>query len=1053
MDVNTSLRRTGSRVRGLGMVLLLLAPAAVRADDLEQFEKLKAEFEAHHAAGRLRQAEPLALRMVETAQKSLPDRPALLAASLHCLGVLHRSQGRYRESETALQRCLAIREKHLGPEHADVAATLYNLGAVLRALGRIAEAESLLRRSLTIHEKVLPDDHPNRAFCLAELGGLCANQGRYDEAESLLRQALAVREKALGPNHRRVAQSLERLGELYVTLGRYDEAEDSIKRCIRIHLKASKPNEPDLAAALNGLGRVYALRGRFAEAETLYRRALAIRRRILGTDHPALASSLNNLGVVYQAQGRSADAEKVYRQALAIREKFFGPDHTLVAQTLQNLAVVAGSLKKYDEAQQLFQRALAMLEKNLGPHHPDVAFLLGNLAELCKNLRRYEEAEKLLKRAIAIRQQAMGTEHPELAASLNNLADLYGRQHRYAEAIPLVDRAIAIRDRAHASPGERSRSYFIGARLSWYSGNRRQALARLRQSMDLAEQQRGEASGGESERATLFGRFLGIYERMVAWQAELGDVAEAWAAAERGRARSLLDQMDLQGVDLLAGVPEARTAALRRRDAEARTRVAMLEKQLSLAQQPSEQAPAERRERLEQLQAALAKARDAVVQVYRDLRSASPAYRLAVGQDFQPVSLQVLQPWVAQQQALLLEYVLGQDGGYLLVVPAAGDARLVKLDISAEDAAALGVEPGPLTAGRLRAVMSVDGRELLELLADPKRSSEATRRLAALWKIVVPEAQREALTSGRVKRLIVVPDGCLALLPLEALVVATGEQPRYLLDSGPPVIYGPSATILYNLATRTKPQPASSQPAVLSVADPDYPEPAAPASAGDAGDLRELAPEARMAMLKDRIARLPYSGLESRWVAEAFAQQGLSVTPLVQREATEGNLRRSVARRSVLHLACHGLADDHYGNLFGALALAPGPGPRPQPADDGFLTLAEIYELDLSGCELAILSACQTNYGPQQQGEGVWALSRGFLVAGARRVAASNWLIDDEAAASLVGYYCSGIAQRQKRDVAVDYAELLHRARRWVRQQEKWRNPYYWAAFVMIGPA
>ena len=58
--------------------------------------------------------------------------------------------------------------------------------------------------------------------------------------------------------------------------------------------------------------------------------------------------------------------------------------------------------------------------------------------------------------------------------------------------------------------------------------------------------------------------------------------------------------------------------------------------------------------------------------------------------------------------------------------------------------------------------------------------------------------------------------------------------------------------------------------------------------------------------------------------------------------------------------------------------------------------------MNLKGCELAILSACDTNFGPEQRGEGVWALSRGFLVAGSRRVVASNWLVDDEAAASLV---------------------------------------------------
>ncbi len=121
-------------------------------------------------------------------------------------------------------------------------------------------------------------------------------------------------------------------------------------------------------------------------------------------------------------------------------------------------------------------------------------------------------------------------------------------------------------------------------------------------------------------------------------------------------------------------------------------------------------------------------------------------------------------------------------------------------------------------------------------------------------------------------------------------------------------------------------------------------------------------------------------------------------------------------------------------------------------ADDGFLTLREIYQLNLKGCELAILSACETNFGPQQQGEGVWALSRGFLVAGARRVVASNWLVDDEAGATLVSYFCGVLAEAQKQGQTVDYAEALQRAKRSLRQQSKWQSPYYWATLVLVGP-
>ena len=150
--------------------------------------------------------------------------------------------------------------------------------------------------------------------------------------------------------------------------------------------------------------------------------------------------------------------------------------------------------------------------------------------------------------------------------------------------------------------------------------------------------------------------------------------------------------------------------------------------------------------------------------------------------------------------------------------------------------------------------------------------------------------------------------------------------------------------------------------------------------------------------------------------------------------ADERNVRSNLPGRRIVHFACHGLVDQAYGNLFGALA--------------------EIYEQNLKGCELAILSACETNCGPEQRGEGVWALSRGFLVAGSRRVVASNWLVDDEAAASLVSVFCSILAKAEKEGKPLDYARALYEAKRWVRNQQKkkWESPYYWGTFVLIGP-
>ena len=223
---------------------------------------------------------------------------------------------------------------------------------------------------------------------------------------------------------------------------------------------------------------------------------------------------------------------------------------------------------------------------------------------------------------------------------------------------------------------------------------------------------------------------------------------------------------------------------------------------------------------------------------------------------------------------------------------------------------------------------------------------------------------------------------------------------------------------------------------VVSVGDPVY------GSKPRADTVSDEHAGTRFASLGGELVELPFSGRESGWVKESFEHPNIVVEQLIRETATEARVRQAIGGTHVLHLACHGQTDQQYGNLFGALRLSPGPEAAIEPADDGFLSLDEIYQLDLSGCEVAILSACDTNYGPQQKGEGVWSLSRGFLVAGSQRVVASNWVVDDEAAASLISVYCSGLGEKMSAGTPdIDHAVALHAAKKWVRKHSKWKSP------------
>jgi CHAT domain-containing protein len=96
---------------------------------------------------------------------------------------------------------------------------------------------------------------------------------------------------------------------------------------------------------------------------------------------------------------------------------------------------------------------------------------------------------------------------------------------------------------------------------------------------------------------------------------------------------------------------------------------------------------------------------------------------------------------------------------------------------------------------------------------------------------------------------------------------------------------------------------------------------------------------------------------------------------------------------------------------------------------------------------MVVLSACRTGLGKRVKGEGLIGLTRGFMHAGARRVVASLWRVDDEATAEFMKRFYRHMLKEGK-----SAAESLKLARTDImRAREQWRAPFYWAGFVLQG--
>jgi CHAT domain-containing protein len=313
-------------------------------------------------------------------------------------------------------------------------------------------------------------------------------------------------------------------------------------------------------------------------------------------------------------------------------------------------------------------------------------------------------------------------------------------------------------------------------------------------------------------------------------------------------------------------------------------------------------------------------------------------------------------------------------------------------------------------------------------------------RLHALWKVLVPSQVWERIRNAG--QVTVVPAGPLHQLPFEALVVraSTDAPPSYWLDEGPPVRYAVSATTLLQLEQASRASYRYPGVDVLSVSNPTLGagEDTATRGPGNAGT-------ALRAGGWSRLPPLPGTERESALVQQAFGSARVAV--LSQETATESAVRAQCANKRYLHLATHGVVDEATSDVLAGLVLTR---EGPQPAADGRLQLYEIDGLRLTA-QLAVLSACRTAAGKQLESEGVFALARGFHVAGALRVVASLWSVSDASTAQLMGEFFARIAAFERSKHPVDYATALRDAKRAVRAQDQWAQPFHWAPFLLSG--
>jgi CHAT domain-containing protein/tetratricopeptide (TPR) repeat protein len=905
--------------------------------------------------------------------------------------------------QTPIQDALAAWEK-LNYEPG-IAQALNTRGFTDQILGKPLPALETLQRALALRRAL--NDTAGQAETLNNIAAAESAAGNIRKARDGYYQALEFRREAGDLDG--IAFTLSNIGYIHLVLGETDEAIAVLGDAIQAAIYVAD-GRIEAQARIN-LGATLAAVWETEDALGQFRNALNL---VKGQpDRRAEAYVLANLGKLYSDLGDYSHALPNLERATALLGTI--GDKRGEASVLSNIGSAHMFNGKPDLAIQSMERSLSTSREVKNRFAEAVT--LQSLAQAYAVQGDYERALKSNLEALEI-SRSVGDPRGE-AAGLRNLADLEISRREVEPAIEHLNEARKLFERIRDRNGEAS-TLFALARIARDSGNKTLALNHLEEALKLTESQRGKIISSRL-RGSYFAskrQYYGFYiDLLMSSDSEPNQqqAAAALEATERARARLLLDTLPLSRISINA--PAGRDLDNRKRVLYREINRIAQQLQIGTLNQAD---TAERNKRLDSL---LFEVDDLQAQIL----AVDPRYQALVSPSL--LRLAEIQEQL-DEDTLLLEYSVGDTQSFLWAVTRSSIAAFSNLPSRSEI--------DPLVRSLYESMTARSNQPANESARQKTtrfdRAYSTYQKTAALLSEKLLGPVRDRL---KVTRLVIVSDGSLHFLPFGALP-DPGDPAASPLIVHHEVVNLPSMSVLAALRKEraTRPKPARTlaliADPVYSTDDPRVPGAKAPINLDDQEALRGGMD----------LRRLIYSRQE--------AQAVLSLVPKSQSREVLGFAASvsaatdpSLAAFRIVHFGVHGMFDSVQPSLSSLVFSLVQPNGE---STDGFLRLYQIYNLRLP-VDLVVLGACETAMGSEIHGEGVESLARGFMYAGASRLIASLWQVDDESTAALMkSFYRIMLGDPKKTPAAA-----IRQAQLEIRNKSRWHEPYFWAPFVFLG--
>ncbi|MBK7878154.1 MAG: CHAT domain-containing protein [Planctomycetes bacterium] len=1002
--------------------------------------------------------------------------------------------GASAEARGLLEQVLAARLRALPQTHLDVQTARIGLAAALHEERRYEAARALLESALEVLASTRPESDASLQIARANLGLALYELGEFEAARGHQELVLAHRERTLPQDHPGLQRARGSLASTLAALGHLAEARALEERVLEIWSRSLPPEDPLVSAAMENLALTIRAMGDLARARELQEEVLAARERTLGPLHRSVQAARGNLAVTLSVLGDHARARSLEEDVLAALSRALSEDHPDVQSARENLALRLRRVGEDTAARALQEEALASRSRTHPPDHPDVLRSRTNLATILRDLGEFVEARAIEEDVLRIRERTLHADHPDLltvrenlAASLRALGDLHAARQLLDGVLKSYGRTLP-----DDHPDRQRVRWVLASTIARQAAHDRWAG----RAVDSGDRASCGRLAGEIARAA-----AGELHRMSA-------NASAREREQRALHAEPLASFVLSlahGYGVLEPYPELAASAFELCETMRASSMRSLRGRVESARSPEEAAlEAELRRAKSELAATATKgsgsaAYRASVELRDELERKLFASSRGSTRAGPAVSLEELRARLPERAALVgfrsftRRWIPDPRGGGT-PAPAHSSERalpgLTAFVVGARgEGEALDLDPRPILVDL--GPMEPIERAVLAWRAAIAASVDRGKRVAS----AIPEARALGLELRRlildpilvrvqgVDRFVVALDDVLHLVTLDALPledegVCVGDRWRIetratLAELGadrPKIGAGGALVALGGAAF-------DSRPVALEAED---------VATLDPGDARAAPSILRGGPWERGFDPLTYSGLEARGIATRFEEQfgaGAETVVLEKRKASRAALEALAPKARWLHVATHGWfasesvrswidaepVDAQLGLVQRESGLEQVRGMSPMllcglalaganlPEDElgrapGLITAEELAGLDLSSCELAVLSACDTARGEiRRAGQGVASLQKALQIAGARSVITSLWKVPDEATKELMlDFYRRVWVEKQPK-----WKALWEAKRRLREAKDEQGNPKYslrdWAAWVLTG--